>query len=263
MIDPSTSEIRRHRTPRRNTSDSSTAPCALNEQDMSRLLRDHCDVLEPILNLLVDTPRPLNRTLAEAIGRLLQAGEDPLRGAFLSRSCNALVRMSAALPAQALGEVVGEPSDYRVLLHALQEPETLSALEEDDPLAAARLRGLAVRAELLKAEGGVLSVNEVATRLGISRQAVDKRRRARQLLALPMGKSRYLYPTWQFAEKGVLSGLEEVLQAFQDDAPWSQAAFFLGENTILGGKRPLDELRRGNVAEVRRAAALLGEQIAA
>lgn len=263
MIDPSTSEVPQGKKPRRNQSGYSTGSCALSEQDVIRLLRDHCDVLEPIVRPLIDTPHPLNRTLAEAIGRLLRAGEDPLRSAFLSRSCDALARMSAVLPAQTLGEVVGEPSEYRVLLHALQEPETLSALEEDDPLAAARLRGLAVRAELLKAEGGVLSVNEVATRLGISRQAVDKRRRARQLLALPMGKSRYSYPAWQFSENGVLPGVEEVLQAFQDEAPWSQAAFFLGGNTVLDGQRPIDELRRGNVAGVRRAAALLGEQVAA
>jgi hypothetical protein len=263
MIDPSTFDAPRSKKPRDNPSGSSAGPCSLSEQEMSRLLREHCDVLEPIVRLLVDTHSPLNRTLAEAIGRLLRAGDDPLRSAFLSRSCNAIARMSAALPAQTLGEVVGELSDYRVLLHALEEPETLGALEEDDPLASARLRGLEVRAELLKSEGGVLSVNEVATRLGISRQAVDKRRRARHLLALPMGKSRHLYPAWQFTEDGVLPGLEQVLQAFQDEAPWSQAAFFLGENTILDGKRPLDELRRGDLAGVRRAAALLGEQVAA
>lgn len=263
MVGPSTFDAARSEKSGRRSSGSSTSPCALSEQEMSRLVRENCDVLEPIVSWMLDTPHPVSRTLAEAIGRMLRASEDPLSSAFLSRSCNAIARMSSALPAQTLGEVVGELSDYGVLLHALQEPETLRSLEEDDPLAAARLRGLEVRAELLKSEGGALSVNEVATRLGISRQAVDKRRRARQLLALPVGKSRYVYPAWQFTEEGVLTGLEPVLQAFQDEAPWSQAAFFLGENTLLDRKRPLDELRRGNAAAVRRAAALLGEQVAA
>lgn len=263
MTKPSIFETTPSRRPRKSPPNPQARHCGFSEHELSTFLLEHCDVLEPIVSLLADRPQLLNRTFAEALGRLLRASENPLKSAFLSRSCNAIARMAAVLPAETMGEAVGEASDYHVLLHALEEPETLRALEENDPLAAARVHGLEVRAHLLKEEGGVLSVNEVAARLGISRQAIDKRRRARQLLALPLGKNRYVYPAWQFTNNGTLPGLERILEAFQDEAPWSQAAFFLGENTVLDGKRPLDELRLGNIDGVRRAAALLGEHIAA
>lgn len=237
-------------------------PCGMGEEEMAKFVRSHCDLLEPLVGLLSASPHLPNRTLIEAIRSVITASEDPLKGAFLSRSCTAMVRLSSALSPQVLGEVVGQSTDYEVLLHALEEPETLATLQKEDPLAEARLRGLERRVELLKAEGGSLGVNEVAARLGITRQAVDKRRRNRQLLALPLGQNRYAYPAWQFTEKGVLPGLEEVLRSFQEDAPWSNAAFFLSRSYALEGKRPLDELRQGNVEGVKRAAALRGEPIA-
>src|SRR5476651_1731952 len=47
-----------------------------------------------------------------------------------------------------------------------------------DPLAKARLRGALAQREILAGDGGALSAAEVAKEVGISRQAVDKRRKA-------------------------------------------------------------------------------------
>jgi hypothetical protein len=95
---------------------------------------------------------------------------------------------------------------------------------------------------------------------GISRQAVDKRRRAGKLLALPAGERSWRYPVWQLeAEGGVLPGLEEVLRNFGVEDPWTRAAFLLGGNDRLSGKRPLDALREGLVEDVARAARSVGE----
>ena len=58
----------------------------------------------------------------------------------------------------------------------------------------------------------------------------------------------------------MLPGLEDVLAELSLPDPWTQAAFFLSPNTYLGGQRPIDELRRGNLDEVRRAAWAMGEQ---
>jgi hypothetical protein len=132
-----------------------------------------------------------------------------------------------------------------------------------DLLAPARQRGLDARAQLLEAEGGTLTVREVANRLGIVQRAVEERRRAGQLLAFPMRRIRYVYPVWQFRSHGLLPGFEETLMALGTPNPWARAAFFLAKNVYLNGVSPLAELRRGHVADVLRAARADGEHGAA
>jgi hypothetical protein len=92
------------------------------------------------------------------------------------------------------------------------------------------------------------------------RQAVDRRRQAGKKLALPVGRHRYVYPAWQFGPSGMLAGFVEVLAELRLADPWSQAAFFLGENTYLDGRRPLDVIRGGNVEAAQRAAWAMREQ---
>lgn len=97
--------------------------------------------------------------------------------------------------------------------------------------------------------------------LGVTQQAVDKRRRAGKLLAVPVGRG-YRYPAWQFDERGrggVLPGLEEVLESFGVEEPWMRASFFLRRNGRLDDRRPLDVLREGEMEAVKRAARAYGE----
>lgn len=131
------------------------------------------------------------------------------------------------------------------------------------PLAPARQRGLDAHAYLLAAEGGALTVREVASRLGVVQRAVEERRRAGQLLAFPMRRIRYVYPAWQFRSHGLLPGFEASLMALQMPNPWARAAFFLGKNVYLDGESPLAELRRGHIADVMRAVRAYGEHGAA
>jgi hypothetical protein len=56
-----------------------------------------------------------------------------------------------------------------------------------------------------------------------------------------------------------LPGLEETLIALDIPNPWARAAFFLAKNVYLAGASPLAELRRGQVADVVRAAQAYGE----
>lgn len=105
-----------------------------------------------------------------------------------------------------------------------------------------------------------MAVEEAADALGLTRQGVDRRRRAGRLLALSMGKRGYLYPVWQFTQGGTLRGLEETLDAFQDIGPWAQLAWFISPNTRLGGEPPLDMLRAGEIGRVVEAASVYGEQ---
>jgi hypothetical protein len=150
-----------------------------------------------------------------------------------------------------------------VLLGALEQPRAIEALRKEDPFAAARLRGLRMREEMLNAEGGVLSASQMASRLHITRQAVDKRRRAGKLLAVELGRRRWLYPAWQVADGQVLPGLEEVLSDLSEHDCWIQLGFFLSGDYRLGEKTPLDALRRGRLQDVRMAARAYGEHGAA
>ncbi|HEX2987500.1 MAG TPA: hypothetical protein VHS06_04945 [Chloroflexota bacterium] len=232
---------------------------AVDDAALIRFLRDNCEALAPVISSITELRRPVNRSLGEAVARLLVVTDEPIQAAFVSRASNAIARMVSVLSPSTLGEAVGESSDYEVLLDALEAQEVVTALQADDPLAAARLRGIQARNELLTAEGGVLGVGEVAELLGITRQAVDKRRRNGTLLGLAKGQSKYAYPAWQFAGHRVLPGFEEVLACFKVEDPWTRAGFFLSGNALLNGQRPLDVLRQGHIDQVCRAAGAFGE----
>ncbi|MBI3969894.1 MAG: hypothetical protein HY332_01275 [Chloroflexi bacterium] len=201
-----------------------------------------------------------------AAARILATGDQPARAVFLARALNALADVAPTLGQRSLEQVAHAPSDYAALLHALQDPGTLAAWRRQDPLADARLRGVQARARLLAAEGGAFTGEQVAALLGISRQAVDKRRRAGKLLAVQTGRRGYIYPAWQFDARalgGVLPGLELVLADLGVRGPWTRLSWFLTRDVRLGGARPLDALRRGRIDAVRAAAAAYGEQGAA
>jgi hypothetical protein len=203
--------------------------------------------------------KPALNALRAAANRVLDLGTTSGTVVFLTRGLRALTRLAEAMPAEALTEAATADSDYAVLVAALEKPTALAELQRHDPLAEVRLRGLHERQRLLAAEGGVLSGEEAAQLLGISRQAVDKRRGLGRLLAIRVGPHRFVYPAWQFHADGVLPGWEAVLADLRPHDPWMQVAFMLSGNTGLERKSPLDLLRRGQIAAVRRVARLYGE----
>jgi len=200
-------------------------------------------------------------SLVEAADRAIRAGTKPGQAAFLARALNALARLLPEIDERAWGDAAGAPSDYAALLRALEQPEAVAVLGRQDPLAPARLRGLCATEQLLQAEGGTASATDVASRLGISRQAVDKRRRASRLIGLPLGRRGYAYPVWQFARGRTLPGLEAVLAELDDD-PWLQTIFFLNPHSRLDDETPLAKLRHGDVEAVTAVAGWYGEQVA-
>ncbi len=177
---------------------------------------------------------------------------------FLTRAHRALEGLTRELSKDALSVAAAAPSDLEVVLRALLAAPSLVARATGDRLAPARLRGQQAQLGILDREGGTLSATEIAKRLGVSRQAVNKRRQAGRLLALPVGRRRFAYPLWQLAGTGALPGFEKVLAALDEHDPWMQARFFLGRNARLGDARPLDALRNGDVEAVTRAAAEYG-----
>lgn len=213
----------------------------------------------PPLTHLAVTASP--STVAATL-HLWDVAQDPVQGALAARVLTLLARVIQEVGPAALGDAAGAPSDYDVLLRLLEYPEVAAVLRAGDPQAPSRLRWLRAREDLLQAEGGTIPVGEAAALLHLTRQAVDKRRRAGTLIGLDHGRRGYLYPVWQFTQEGILPGLQDILTTLAEDGleGWDQLAYMLSGDPRLGGLRPLDALRQGRVDDARAAARLYGEQ---
>ena len=204
----------------------------------------------------------LGAELDRATWRVVNAAKGVKR-VFVTRAINAVADLAEHNAEGLLEAATAASSDWEVLLRALSSTDVGAASSASDPLASARLRGIHARRQLLQAEGGAIQAPDVAEILGISRQAIDKRRQAGTLLALNVGGHGYRYPSWQFEHDGVLKGLERVLEVLSDHDEWMKLAFFVNANTHLGGESPLRFLRRGSLESVLKAAAAYGEHGAA
>ncbi|HEY3719236.1 MAG TPA: DNA-binding protein [Roseiarcus sp.] len=170
---------------------------------------------------------------------------EPVRAAFQRRSLDALNRISAQASTESLTEALAAATDVGALARVLGDAGAIgSAIAELEPLAPLIARNAEHRLELLAAAGGALSADEVGSFLGITRQAVDKRRRANGLLALRQGGD-WRYPRCQFAEPRheVVAGLPKLLQGFSEAGPWVILDFLLAPDETLGGKSPLETLQ--------------------
>lgn len=203
-----------------------------------------------------DVPEWLHRV------HLTVESEAPVMRALMMRAINAVLKF-ADLSEDAVVRATAAPTDLSVLLTALSSGELLNDLKSVEPLAPAFLRGIEAQRRLLDASGGTLTAEQAGSILGISRQAVEKRRKAHTLIGLTTGRHGYRYPAWQFTKSGVLPGLEDVLKALGPHDEWMQAAFFLGNNPRLGGRTPIETLAAGEVTRVLGAAQVYEEHGAA
>lgn len=132
------------------------------------------------------------------------------------------------------------------------------AAKADNRLANAVARGISARQKLINAEGGSLSAEEAAQHLGISKAAILKRYHKGNIIAWREERQNAArFPAWQFRERKVLDGLEEVLHVLNATVPlddFGRVLFFLSNIGFLGGKRPLDCLRAGELTKVLQAA---------
>jgi hypothetical protein len=193
------------------------------------------------------------------------APSDDLVQAFLTRSTRALGRIAEHMSRERLLEAVGEATDTDVLFRSLRDAAAIGAEiapDQPDPLTDALLRGAERKRELLKAEGGALSGQQLAEHLAITTQGLGKKRDKNQVFWLEVGDG-YVYPAFQVGTNGLLPGVREVLAAFQVDDPWMRVHFMLTGDRRLGGARPIDILREGEADRVVEAAAAYGEHGAA
>jgi hypothetical protein len=186
-----------------------------------------------------------------------------LEQTFLKRSVKMLERMSSSASSEALKSALSAPTDIGGVASLLSDLAPLGVdLSAVDPFMEAMARGTGIKRELLTSGGGGVTSSQVARALGITRQAVDKRRGRRALLALPDGSSDYVYPACQFTADGVIPGLEKVLRAFRIRSPWTQLSALLASAPALGGKTIVEALRSGATEKAIAVAASFGEQAA-
>jgi hypothetical protein len=191
--------------------------------------------------------------------RLRSTRQDAVRKVFLERAFEAIIEITQTLPSSALEETVAAGNNVLVLLKALQSPEILPELERYEPLASPYLKGVEAQRELIKKAGGLMTSEEVANILGLTRQAVDKRRQSNKLIAIPQGQHGFGYPACQFDSRGPLHGLEEMLNSLQVSDGWMQLTYLLSCNADLENRSPLELLREGRNSAVAEAAGKFGE----
>ncbi|WP_334150379.1 hypothetical protein [Hyphomicrobium sp.] len=185
--------------------------------------------------------------------------------AFVQRTGRALTRIAERMPRDRLLAAVGASTDTDVLFSSLRDAAAIGAEilpDKPNPLTEAFLRGSEMKREMLKAEGGALSAQQLADHLGITPQGLGRKRERNQVFWLDVGDG-YVYPAFQIGKSGLLRGISEVLDAFSVEDPWMRVNFMLTGDARLGGKRPIDLLRKGKIDEVVAAAAAYGEHGAA
>ena len=181
---------------------------------------------------------------------------DGMQRAFVRRANAAIERLVAGMPAEALVDALTAPTDVGAIARLLGRAELAGpAVADIDPLVPAIARGVEHRQALREAAGGMLSAAEAGALLSISRQAVDKRRRAGGLLAVREGGD-WRYPACQFdAGLGeVVAGVPEVLGALEGQGGWVALDFLLAPDEALAGRSPIEALRAGDAAAVLRVA---------
>ncbi|MEG3131153.1 DNA-binding protein [Pantoea cypripedii] len=117
--------------------------------------------------------------------------------------------------------------------------------------------------------GGTVKVNAVADILGITRQAVNARLKKNRLLAFKHNGD-FIFPIFQFADKGLLPGFEEIMESFASDMhPMLRLGLLKTPIDVSGAglmKTPIQVMQDGAKPEelrlVKRAASLLGKQVA-
>jgi len=232
--------------------------CELAGAQKFHLVLDDFDVKAEVHGNLLLFEFKLSEAPARPLKERLTAIEKTKHPVFLSRALNALTGLAQELPKERIDEASAARTDYMVLVEALTAPSLATQLAAEDPLTAARLRGVERQQSLVEKSGG--EGRRASRYFTASRR---QRRRQGRLIGLTQGRRGYAYPVWQFEGGKTLANLEKVLDRLKDNDPWMQLTFFLNANDRLNGSRPLDMLRSGKVEPVLEAAASYGEHGAA
>jgi len=120
----------------------------------------------------------------------------------------------------------------------------------------AKAKGKERMSGIIREAGGLLTTDEAATAAGLLPQELLARKN-RSILAVPT-KTGTGWPRFQFESPSTLHAVGLVLKNLDIRSPWMQLNFFLLGLEELGGIRPIDAIRAGNVRNAERAASHFG-----
>lgn len=119
----------------------------------------------------------------------------------------------------------------------------------DAALTVARERGRLRVAEILNGED-MLSADQFAKMLGVSRVTINVKRQRHELLGLDGAKHGFRFPAWQLGEDGKPFAEIPALFARLGESPWTIYRFLVQRHPELRGLRGLEALQRGLTKKV-------------
>ena len=128
-----------------------------------------------LIALILDAPQSFQEGLSETLS---QIKKKKTTMPFLQAIVDVGVEVSKEV---SISPELSKKNPLERIVEVLTTPEALSTLAPDDPLAAARLKGVMVKSQLLYEDGQPLTSEQVGSLLGITRQAVDKRTKKGEL----------------------------------------------------------------------------------
>jgi hypothetical protein len=160
----------------------------------------------------------------------------------------------------------GRASGFTVMVDAAGNPEFAPMQQGDPPttatavdsrleaaLQAARERGRLRSAQILN-QDDMLTAEEFAERLGVSRMTVNARRQKHELLGLDGAKRGFRFPAWQVDDDGKAFDVLPKLFDLLGDNPWGVYRFLTQRHAALEGLSAKDALNRGQTMQVLQAA---------
>ncbi len=120
--------------------------------------------------------------------------------------------------------------------------------------------GVETRTRIFKGPD-MLTSDQVAKQLGVSRETINQRRNEHSLLGLTNGTRNVRYPQWQL-EPSVHVNLPAILSHLKGLDVWAVYLFFTQGNPLLDGRSPLESLRVSEAVRVIDAAESFAAEVA-
>lgn len=117
---------------------------------------------------------------------------------------------------QAINAITMDDGSLMQLLYSIQMEQKTRASDYEMRKVRRRRESLEKFYNGLQELGGTLKVNDVADILNITRQAVNIRVKKNQLLAFKQNGD-FIFPVFQFTDKGLVPGFKEIMSAFDND----------------------------------------------
>lgn len=138
--------------------------------------------------------------------------------------------------------------DHRLREQASRWEESGTLAPPEDEVVHALLAALPQRTEdpaLAEALGPMYDTSGVMRVLGVTKQAVDDRRRKGSILALRTNDDIWVYPVFQFDANRIHPGLLPAVRVLRDSPPWASALWFVTPNEHLEHLSPVDFIHQG------------------